>query len=827
MATTTTGQRNHKTAPSPLSQSTSALHLEPPDYGEGVQQARKLSKRRKPVLQSLFSNHPVDSNAAAPQAVSLPATPNRTPSPSKTDDPHGKINRPLSALPAPYHRKERRTSILGRLAKKFSLLRKPTHRLGNEDDWHHVDAGDARRDSVIRQSVMASKHLSTGSFAVEHGKTGERTTARPRSLVGQPQSHEAEAAKVEDPGGHRSSSPVSLDAHFSIGRLTIANPDTPTREEANFPTRYAPRPVDVKSDSRPVIPVPPKDPPSRAIHLPQSAHPSSKLDRAAASLPMSPPSNSTTYLPTVAILPDMDVPWTQSPIDVVETPKVASDPVQDAKDQHKSPSAESMIPFPVSPEPSLPEIPSLLSPPMNFAAFSSSLPEIPSLLSPPAKFAAIPPSAHDSPLSTASLFVNPPTPHVPETPMPTGSSPHVPAPPPRPPIETRRSSQDRQPNGVVRQTETFKLVRSSSGNLYPATETIIAAGHQWEVVESDQPRRSKTKEKSSRSKDRESTSRREHRRQDKPRDDPVEANPSHRKSSQPRRSATGRTADTPIAHSSSTPASSHSQHVMPRHGRGYSAPTPVGYEEHRSSRKRDEERTADRKHHDGEVRPKSKNVDKDKPQPPLPPPTPRASQVERRPSLSARPISELPSSAELNALRARDVWDMDRLLKGRSMYETEPPEISPPEHTRESTGSYTASKNREDSTMPTTHGSSHTSFVVQTSYHGQSSSYPNIYHSMPVAPPPIIYSPPQVLHQFPPHHGYHNAHPPFPSSFYLPSSDMSAVSSSPRPSLSNPLPAPPRESSYKLSPLPASPLDPNRGRSSDYWTQLASVTAAH
>jgi hypothetical protein len=62
----------------------------------------------------------------------------------------------------------------------------------------------------------------------------------------------------------------------------------------------------------------------------------------------------------------------------------------------------------------------------------------------------------------------------------------------------------------------------------------------------------------------------------------------------------------------------------------------------------------DSKHNRKEPKP-----DLDKPQPPPPPPTPE----------STCPTSEL---AELNALRAREAWDMDRLWKGKSMYHPEP-----------------------------------------------------------------------------------------------------------------------------------------------------------
>jgi hypothetical protein len=790
----------HKTAPSPLSQSTSALHLEPPNLDGGIQPYRKLSKRRKPVLQSLFSTHVKDSNHAATQAVSLPTSPDRSPSPTKTYDPQR-----FSALAAASPRKERRTSILGRLAKKFSLLKKPTRGSshGEDEGWHHVGVGEVKHAGGSRPSGISSKHHSVGNF-MEQGKNAEPISRapRPHSMASSSVLHERGMTNAPELGRQiprRSPSPVSLEAPVSR-RLTIANPDSPTDEEGNNSTRRVEIPVPPKDEpvsGKLEIPVPPKDEPSRALHSNQPGHPLTQPSHPASSLLTHPSSGSTApYQTAPTSSSNVDVPWTQV-ISDDEVPKTI-----------KSMSTESVIPFPASP--SLPEIPSLLSPPARYTPIPASLDDH--------HFPVMPPPRSESPLSTASLLVNPPTPHVPEALIPRNvpdGVPDAPAPAAWPPLEIRWTSQDRQSNGVTRQTETFKLVRSSSGNIYPAGEMIIAAGHQWEVVESDVPRRSKTKEKSSRSKDRESESRRDYRRRDKSRADSVEANTTQRQTSQTRqRSANGRVADPPTTQRSSSSSRPRSHSAEARHGN--SASGLVGNEEYKANCNRDEERPGDRKHHDGNNPPNGVNIDK--PQPPPPPPSPGPSQRERRPSLSisARPISELPSSAELNALRARDVWDMERLYKGRSMYETEPVEAtaSPVPVARQSMGSYAATKDRESASMAASHGSSHTAFVVQTSYQGQIP-YPNIYHSMPVAPPPIIYSP-QMLH----HHDYNN---PFPPSF---SPDTSAMSSS-RPPLPNPLPAPPRESSYKPAPIPATVLEANGGRSADQWTKWTSITTTH
>ena len=58
--------------------------------------------------------------------------------------------------------------------------------------------------------------------------------------------------------------------------------------------------------------------------------------------------------------------------------------------------------------------------------------------------------------------------------------------------------------GVGRQTETFKMVRSSSGNVYASGETISAAGQQWEIVESVEAK--DKRKKSSKTKEQETSS---------------------------------------------------------------------------------------------------------------------------------------------------------------------------------------------------------------------------------------------------------------------------------------------------------------------------------
>lgn len=156
---------------------------------------------------------------------------------------------------------------------------------------------------------------------------------------------------------------------------------------------------------------------------------------------------------------------------------------------------------------------------------------------------------------------------------------------------------------------------------------------------------------------------------------------------------------------------------------------------------------------------------------------------------------------------------MERLWKARSLNGSDMPTNSIPAYSLGSASDLAASQSA-------VYGSSHTAFVVQTPFQGHA---PQIYHSMPTAPPPFIYSP----SSFPTIHGSASS---FDSPIiqgphlnYL-NSNQRPISSVSRPTLSNPLPAPPQESPYEAAPLPSIPAS---RRSADYWTKYAGITTAH
>ena len=197
---------------------------------------------------------------------------------------------------------------------------------------------------------------------------------------------------------------------------------------------------------------------------------------------------------------------------------------------------------------------------------------------------------------------------------------------------------------------------------------------------------------------------------------------------------------------------------------------------------------------------------------------PRSLRLERNPSITARPTSQLASADEMNAIRAKEQWELERLWKARSLYGNEPnaavTDFIPGPGSRSSSSDDIPDM---DPTPPIQiYGSSHTAYVVPTPFHNQ------IYHSMPTAPPPIIYSSrasiPSIPDSLSSYEPYENLRS-YPGPAYATAS-TSIPLQSPK---SNPLPEPPRESSY----LPAlSTISPSKQRSTEYWTYNG-ITTAH
>ncbi|KAJ7170117.1 hypothetical protein C8R46DRAFT_897134 [Mycena filopes] len=670
----TTAQNRRKTVtPSPLSQSTSAIHLQIPNGGGTT--TRRLSKRR---TVGIFGGR---------QATSSPNSP--------ANEPDSRGTSPALLGPPPSFvgstdKKEKRSSVFGRIAKRFSISRKPTAVVPMEV---------TRQPSPVKRQPSPEKRQPSPE---------KQLAADPIKRVPPPMLHQESSFVVTPPAetpppveADRASS-ISLEAEvpYTMGRLTVANPDPGSVEstprdatddtisasppEPQNMMQQIPSPVMRNSPSleanpsRTSVPSQPQRPPSENLEA--------RNTRRAASPPPPPapekPSESASSGQRPGSYSDG---FAERPI----SPPTAST----SRGRAQSPPVGRLLdkpqPAPPQPSPKLPAVPfpdyGAVTPTELAYRLPDRLPEM---------------TADISPLSTSSMLVNPPTPYTKDMLMP--DEPDAP-----PPVPSKRTSRDPSPSQVSvtgRETETFRLVRSASGTVYASSETIRAAGEQWEVVESES---SKSKGKNrSQDRDSERESRKEQRRQAK--------------------------AEKEADSEQQRMRSERSRKQEPRASR--------------SKRDDDKERKAERK--SVQVDPKL-----DKPQP-APPPPPR--NRERTSSKSARPTSEVPTAADMNMMKAREAWDMDRLWKARSMSGMEPIGVA----TAPTSQAPPAANGKHAQPPPAVYGSSHTAFMVNTN---QSSA-----------------------------------------------SDLTATTTnpiSPRGALANPLPEPPRESPYEPAPL----------KLPDYW----------
>lgn len=182
---------------------------------------------------------------------------------------------------------------------------------------------------------------------------------------------------------------------------------------------------------------------------------------------------------------------------------------------------------------------------------------------------------------------------------------------------------------------------------------------------------------------------------------------------------------------------------------------------------------------------------------------------ERRLSQSQgpRPTSELTPAADMNALRAREVWEMDRLWKGRSVaYGLGGPQVVYAQSIGDVAS--TASVNGVG------HGSAHTAYKLQ-----QGFPFPTGIQSPPSSSSSSLRPPqPQMqgtLYDFP--SGVRS----YPDLANIPS--IGSPDSTPSTPSRNPLPAPPRQSTYRPGPLPASLMERDDGAKADYWSKYAGV----
>jgi len=1042
--------RHQSVNPSPLSQSTSAVHLHPPQ--PEIHVPRKLSKRQTPTVGSIFPSQPDETERKATSAPTTPVDRVYIP-PSQDAAPSNSTSLPkrMSVAPPPVQpltsKKEKRGSMLNRLAKKFSILRKPTEGAGSGSEWWHIDGLEARRYPNGETNFEKGRSVSPEKPHLDSVKRVPPPPIEPQ----------AEPPPVESSQNANRISLSSLETPYSMGRLTIANPDLPDCDKETSVASEAPPPPEKHKD----LPRSPLDtqiqehPPIQMLQQPPvvSAFPTevqSRLDK-----PLPPPQLPTPQFSQLG-LPDLNTPVI-SEQSLPPTPSQKSSPQR--SHAHSPPQTHIIHETPkrvpsqlrtTLPSPQNSSVPSdtvlggrTQSPPIEPPVMQETPKRSPSqlkpiaglgkdLAAPPDNVAIDPPThasvqtqahhetpkkpdttptrknhAHEhpssgrtasshqtnevrerpaessslkryssrqtrsrsrlesvpapvlvpfpttqeeiprrqlasydayeaSPLSASSMLANPPTPYDHRLSL-AVSSEHTPPTLPPKSIYEGKTSHNVTPTdpSPSRQTETFKLVRSSSGNVYASSQTITAAGQQWEVVESveakgyreklssrtkDQEHRSRDHEHKSRARDQEQKSREsDHRARDseyrskdhhhrskdydrssrdyehrskgynrrakeyesryeprskeyesrfkeyepksqdherrsknyeprdyeqrhKERDYARQSKESERRSkdydhkskdyerdsrrepkSKPNVDNTDyhisshRSSKQPIQQEESTKGRSngkggsrHHEERSRREEANKSSRQRDEYRERRSERRATDTRTPSH-HHSTQTYPASI-------QPPNPPSPPI--RLERNPSLTARPTSELPSAADMNAMRAKESWEMERLWKARSMYGLEP--NAPTTNFIPGPGS-TSSRSDDAPTQGAVHGSSHTAYLVQTPF--QSGRGTQIYHSMPTGPPPIIYSSPASIPSIPDsissYEPYEHVYRPYPPTTV----DYRSPPSMPRPPLNNPLPEPPRESPYDPATLTSS--RGGKRQSNDYWTKYNGITTAH
>ncbi|KAF5385455.1 hypothetical protein D9757_005426 [Collybiopsis confluens] len=796
----TTQARRKTVTPSPLSQSTSAIHLQAP-LAEGSHLPRKLSKRRglSGIFGSYGKSHTLDSH-------SLPHSPVRD-IPSNSSPSHDDRSKRTSTLPPgppPSNRslsslkKERRGSILGRLTKRFSVTRKQPNGVlpHTEVDSSEVRAAlnkspeklskripapflDNAQVEGPHKAVQDADRRSTISIDTSFPAAGTLMVANPdapSSEISTPPQNEAPLPADSPDSQHRRSAerrysnaqlhPSIFVTYLSSPSLSVSEPRiAPTSLEQSLSNRHAEsekknsfqgnRASNLSSSGKQSLENKPLPRPSDVggSHLPSDGYRSLENRRPSSPTHGPPPPSSTT-----------------KPIPL---PDVSAAPPPPSSTTKLIPLPDSFAPIPPSattkPIP-LPNMTKVSFPPNDAVLHSS------------AQLSVAQANVDDSPLSAASMLANPPTPNVADdTP--------IPAPETRPSVS--REPSPGISSVTVRETETFKLIRTKSGNVQRAGETIPAVGEQWEVVEGVSPTKmaSKSKEQdrssSSRSdwehvESRERDLRRESRKQEA-----TDVSERRRKRSSKSHSHGQHSVDDllytqtsyndrPLDRSSSLEANQRADEV-------------------RSGRSRDSRRRSSRK------------ISGSHSASPTKAPSVPARPLERASSKSTRPTSEVPSAADLNALRAREAWEMERLYKGRSMYG-----IEQNDQTVVPVPAVPATTSKHDVAI---HGSSHTSFVMQ-NFGSQGSSMTQIYHSIPAQPPTTSLPAPSASRTVT-------------ASTSPLTASASDILSLPR--LSNPLPEPPRETltPTRISQTFSDSNTAKNGRPSEYWTSYAEVPTAY
>ena len=606
----------------------------------------------------------------------------------------------------------------------------------------------------------------------------------------------------------RSSMSVDIEAPMTLGKLTIANPDapsaatTPAKTEEPLPagdvdtlSQHTLRPTAETSTPPQPAPELPREPtpatPSREsqtrnsippVQARSNPQPKTVVDH---DLPPPVPSKSPFFarlhLASIPAESVLSLPGVIPTIPTEGTPSITDSPVEERFEPHL---------LPMSPNHPATTLRQPLSSPPTPTPAPTWLP----------RSAYTPELADDSPLSRASLYVNPGTPYVASSTVIAQSrtTETVKAQPADPSSQRPKNST----SSKSRETETFRLVRSYSGPDPGGQQTFLADGAHWEVENTDQKKKDVNgSSRSSRHKtpSREASGEERHSGRRESTDDRQHKRENTRESTREGTDERSQRKET-----------TEERHQR-RESRRLEGPRERDREREREERKSRREKSSRDSYlrQEGKEKQRSSQVTPTSSSSSIPMRTSvaepyrrsdyanpaRRSTVssqqsfpgehghDRKASISSRPTSEVPSSQLLNDLRAKEAWEMDRIWKGRSMSINQ--EGSNVIASPMSTGG-DLDRHEDLYHHSNTHGSSRTYFVVQTPIQGQHPSGQQNGIAFPSTSPPIM-------------NGSHHRVPP---------------------------PEPLRPTQYQFSPLPQSLRALDDTASREYWAKLAGVSAA-
>lgn len=253
MSSMSTAPTRHRSViPSPLSQSTSALHLQPPEANGSV--GRRLSKRRRPGIKNFFAGSKDDDNEEARFVVSAPATPvdhpahgssHLVPPPANGNarlvrklskrGPSLPVNQSPSPTPSArppsvstHDTNKKRGSIFGALAKRFTVVRRHPNRRSSVDDSNHGELSAKNNGSPPPERPFMQERRSSGISK----RVPPPSLETPHDVQGPASSPPPEPGHRQDEHVHSDRGSV-MEAPYSTGKLTIANPDANTASPAS------------------------------------------------------------------------------------------------------------------------------------------------------------------------------------------------------------------------------------------------------------------------------------------------------------------------------------------------------------------------------------------------------------------------------------------------------------------------------------------------------------------------------------------------------------------------------------------------------------------